>query len=184
MWAERDTGVITFRQATSFDAGALALIGAATMLETYADKIDGADIVAHSARRHSTDFYAAWLQDPTIIIWLAQTQTNAAIGYLVLMPATLPAPQPDPSDLEVQRIYVLSRFHTAGVGHHLMTLAIDAARARSARQLVLGVMKKNERALAFYRRQGFTEIGTRTFHVGAATFDDYVLGLPLNGTNT
>jgi len=149
------------------------------MLETYADKIGGADLVTHCGRRHSAAFYAAWLQDTANTIWIAQTPTKTAIGYLVLTPPTLPAPQPDPRDLEIQRIYVLSRFHAAGVGHRLMTMAIEAARARAARQLVLGVMKKNERALAFYRRQGFAEIGTRIFQVGAATFDDYVLGLPL-----
>ena len=149
------------------------------MLETYAELIPGADIVAHSIGRHSADFYAAWLADPQITIWIAETATAAAIGYLVLTPATVPEPNPSQRDLEIQRIYVLSRFHAQSIGYRLMRQAIETAEARKARQLVLGVLKKNENAVAFYRRQGFSEIGSRTFLVGTATFNDHVMGRPI-----
>ena len=60
-----------------------------------------------------------------------------------------------------------------------MSHAVAESRRRSARQIVLGVLKLNTRALAFYRRQGFIEVGTRLFQVGSARFDDFVLGLKL-----
>jgi ribosomal protein S18 acetylase RimI-like enzyme len=94
----------------------------------------------------------------------------------MLGPATLPAEGPHPDDLEVVRIYVLSRFQKTGTGHRLMQKAFAEALRQRARQLVLGVYRGNEKALAFYARQGFSEIGTRTFSVGSALFDDYVLG--------
>ena len=146
------------------------------MLETYADLVDGPDIVAHCENRHAVAVYDAWLADPDIRIWIAETKRRAAVGYLVLMPATLPNDTPHPDDLEVQRIYVLSRYHGAGVGHALMACAITESASRQARELVLGVLKLNARAVAFYRRQGFREIGTRVFRVGSATFDDFVFG--------
>ncbi len=168
--------MLTIREATPNDAPALALLGAATMLETYAELITGADIVAHCRNRHSEAFYAAWLATPGITIWLAETALGTPIGYLVLMPATLPDIDPHPADLEVQRIYVLSRYHASGLGHALMARAIEAARQAGTRRLVLGVLKVNDRAIAFYRRQGFVQIGTRTFQVGASIFDDFVFG--------
>ncbi len=171
---------LSIRRAGAADAGALSLLGGATMLETYAELIDGADIVAHSRRRHSEEFYADWLADNRISIWIAQTACAAPVGYAVLMPATVPNP-PRPGDLELQRIYVLSRYHGSGVGYALMELAIEESRRQGAGALVLGMMKRNHRALAFYKRQGFTEIGTRRFQVGSAVFDDFVLELAFDG---
>ncbi len=172
--------MLSIRRATADDAAALSVVGSATMLETYADRIPGADIVAHCLHKHSAAVYAAWLADPDVAIWIAQTTSRAAVGYLVLMPAALPDPDPHPDDLEVQRIYLLSRFHGTAAGHALMNHAIAETRARGKRQLVLGVLKANTRAVAFYRRQGFVEIGTRTFQVGASVFDDFVMGLQVS----
>ncbi len=146
------------------------------MLETYAELVDGPDIVAHCENRHSVAVYAAWLADPSVVIWIAETIRRNAVGYLVLMPATLPDDAPHPDDLEVQRIYVLSRYHGTGIGHALMTRAVEESARRGARQVVLGVLKRNTRAVAFYRRQGFREVGTRVFQVGSARFDDFVFG--------
>jgi ribosomal protein S18 acetylase RimI-like enzyme len=168
--------ILTIRRANETDAAALALVGAATFLDTYADRINGPDIVAHAAGRHSEVFYAKSLADPDICVWVAQTASQAIIGYLLLGPATLPADAPYAGDLEIVRIYVLSRFHTNGIGYRLMQHAMLEAQARQARQLVLGVYKGNEKALAFYARQGFSQIGTRSFTVGTTTFDDHVLG--------
>jgi len=167
---------LKIRRAKETDSAALALAGAATFLDTYAERIRGPDIVAHAAGRHSEAFYAKSLADPDIRIWVAQTASDAIIGYLLLGPATLPAEAPDADDLEIVRIYVLSRFHKSGVGHRLMQHAILDAQERRARMLVLGVYQGNEKALAFYARQGFSQIGTRSFTVGTTTFDDYVLG--------
>ena len=169
--------MLSIRRATAGDAAALSVVGSATMLETYADKIRGSDIVAHCIAKHGANVYASWLADPNIVIWIAETASHAAVGYLVLMPAALPEPDPHPDDLEVQRIYLLSRFHGTAAGHALMNHAIAETRARGKRRLVLGVLKANTRAVAFYRRQGFAEIGTRIFRVGASVFDDFVMGL-------
>ncbi len=173
---QHSESALQIRLASPQDAGALALLGSATMLETYAEHISGADLVAHCARRHSAPFYAAWLADPEITIWLAEARTGAPVGYLVLMPTGLDYPDRRPGDLEVQRIYVLSRYHGSGTGSRLMRLALQAADMRGAERVVLGVMKRNETAIAFYHRQGFSPIGRRSFQVGDAVFDDHIMG--------
>ena len=80
-----------------------------------------------------------------------------------------------PDDLEIKRIYVLSRFHGSGLGSRLMDAALDEAKRRGARRALLGVYEQNARALAFYAKQGFTRIGERQFQVGANTYGDYIL---------
>jgi ribosomal protein S18 acetylase RimI-like enzyme len=169
----------TIRRASPKDAAALALIGAATLLETYTELVQGPDLIAHARNKHAEAVYAAWITNPEICIWIAETRTAAPAGYVVLIPATLPIGSPAPGDLEVLRIYVLSRYQNTGLGHALMQHAIAEARARAAPRLVLGVNKDNAKALAFYARQGFKTIGRRDFPVGNAIFDDLIVSLNL-----
>jgi ribosomal protein S18 acetylase RimI-like enzyme len=170
---------LTIRTAKPGDEQALALVGAATFLETYAHMIPGHDLVAHCATMHSPETYGAWLRDPTATIWLAETEVKSPIGFLVLTRATLPVGAPQPHDLEVQRIYVLTRFHRTGMGFALMNLAVAKAMNKGADRLVLGVHNDNIRALAFYKRQGFDVIDSRSFQVGASVFCDSVLARKL-----
>ena len=170
------------RLATADDAGALALLGAATVLETYHTILPGADLLHFCATKHSPAHYTAWLTDPACTIWIADAAQGAPIGYLVLTPASLPIEAPEAGDLEVVRIYVLHPFHKSGLGHRLMALAIDDAKRRGAKRLVLGMNTENARALAFYKRQGFEIIGERDFVVGNTICSDYVLALALNET--
>ena len=171
--------MITIRLAVEADAAELSLIGQAAFLDTYAEIVPGADLVAHCGRTHSVEVYARWLADPGCAVWLAETVTGAPVGYCVMIPAILTHTQTHPADMEVLRIYVLSRFYGQGVGYRLMQVAVDVARSHGARHVVLGMLKKNARALAFYQRQGFAVVGTRSFQVGEMVMDDYVLALPL-----
>ena len=168
--------MLTLRRATPADAGALALLGAATFLESYCLDLDGADIVAHCAQAHAVAFYDAALQDPEAALWVAEARTTA-VGYAMLAPSVLP--EAHQGDLELRRVYVLRRFQGGGTGRRLVAAAAEEARARGARRLTLGMYGENHAALAFYRRVGFEIVGTRTFTVGARMCDDLVLAREL-----
>jgi ribosomal protein S18 acetylase RimI-like enzyme len=47
-----------------------------------------------------------------------------------------------------------------------MQAARDAARELGGRHLWLGVWERNPRAIAFYRRAGFTDVGSTFYMVG------------------
>jgi ribosomal protein S18 acetylase RimI-like enzyme len=168
------------RQATTSDADALALVAKATFLETFAGVLEGADIVAHCADEHTATRYTAWLATPDAALWLAEIAPGAApVGYALLSRPDLPVADPRPTDYELKRIYVLSRFHGTGVGGALLEAVSAAAKARGGKRLLLGVYAGNARALAFYGRQGFRAVAERQFQVGARTYDDRVLALEL-----
>jgi diamine N-acetyltransferase len=161
------------RAAEAGDVDALALIGAATFLETFAGVLDGPAIVAHCLEAHSAGAYAQYLAGGAGA-WLAEAGEGAApIGFALLAEADLPGGDPA-SDLELKRIYSLSRFHGTGLGSALMGTAVAAAAGRAER-LLLGVYAGNARALAFYRKQGVEPIGERRFRVGQRDYDDLVL---------
>ena len=170
---------LSIRRAQSSDADALALVGQATFLETFAGILDGAAIVAHCARAHAAAQYREWLQDPDAAIWLAETAVGKApVGYAVLARPQLPGADPA-RDLELKRIYLLRRFHGGGAGKRLMAEAVDHSRAARADRLVLGVYSNNHAALGFYQRQGFVHLTHRQFNVGGTLYDDHVLSLAL-----
>lgn len=168
----------TLRSAGIEDVDRLALVGAATFLETYAGRLDGAAIVAHCQKEHAAATYAHYLNDGGSA-WLVEAKAGGApIGYALLAKADLPGSRPE-GDLELKRIYSFARFHGSGLGRALMDAVVEHARWAGAARLLLGVNKENRRAIAFYRKQGFEPVAERRFQVGDAVYDDLVLGRPL-----
>jgi ribosomal protein S18 acetylase RimI-like enzyme len=165
------------RRAEAADADALALVGAATFLETFASVHTGAEIVAHCREEHSVATYERML-GPGTDAWIIETAATAApIGYAMLTAADLPGCEP--SDLELKRIYVLSFCHGGGAGPELMRRVVARAQERGAARLLLSVYSENPRAIAFYRKQGFDKIGDTRFFVGETGYDDLVLARSL-----
>ena len=169
------------RRADHSDLGALALVGAATFLDAYAGVLDGADIIAHCRRVHTAASFSAALATGGMA-WLAELGsaelTGAPVGYALVEQPALPGATE--ADLELKRLYVLSRFWRLRIGATLLRRAAAAARGGGAARLLAGVYGRNERAIAFYRRQGFRMAGTRQFLVGATTHDDVVMALELD----
>jgi ribosomal protein S18 acetylase RimI-like enzyme len=171
---------VIVRRAETADASALSLAGAATFLETFADALDGHDIVAHCVREHSAARYLGWLNRPGAAVWAVATpDTGTIVGYMVCDRAALPIADPRPTDYEVKRIYLLRRFQGGGIGRRLVELAAAEARTLGSDRLLLGVYVGNEPAIAFYRHLGFTVCGGRKFRVGARECDDHIMSLDL-----
>ena len=60
-----------------------------------------------------------------------------------------------------------------------MDAVLDAARARGAKTLWLGVWERNQRAVAFYEKYGFTRVGEHTFVLGSDAQTDWLFVRPL-----
>lgn len=191
---------VRLRPATGADAEALALVGAATFLEAFTWMLPGADIVAHCARHHTAAAYRHCLALPDTRITLAEAVSGGApVGYAMLAAPDLPTFAVRQSDVELKRIYLFSRFRTAATpvlridphdgalvpmegvraGQALLDAALADAHAMGRTRLLLGTHGGNLLAIAFYRRNGFTEAGTRTFQVGSQMCCDLIFARPL-----
>ena len=160
---------VKIRSAGQSDVGRLSLVSNATFLETFAGMIDGDALVAHCEAKHDPVYFAGLLAGEAKA-WLAESG-DAPVGYALLTEPELEAAQD--GDIELKKIYVLSRFHGTGIAERLFNAALHGAQGRS--RLVLGVKDDNHRALSFYRKQGFAQIATRRFDVGGTLYDDVVL---------
>lgn len=167
------------RPASAADAEALALVGAATFLETFAGIIGGADIAAHVAAKHSVQSYRQALDEPGTTLVLAEARKGGApVGYVYAGAPGLPIETGD-EDYEIRRIYALGRYHGSGIGGDLMDAAFDAAKSMGKRRALLGVYSGNTRAIGFYGKMGFVLAGERTFEVGMARFHDVIMAREL-----
>jgi GNAT superfamily N-acetyltransferase len=165
------------RRAGPEDAAALAMVGAATFLESYAHFIPIADMLAHVADKNSPEAYRAFADDPACALWIAEMrETRTPVGFALLTPPDLPI-EVDEGDIELRRIYLLSKWQGGGLGRRLIEATIEHARALGRRRLLIGVYSGNDGAIGFYRRMGCEPVGTRRFQVGEALFDDLILGM-------
>jgi hypothetical protein len=104
------------RRATAADAPAVAMVAAASFLETFAGILPGEDIVAHCARNSSVTKFAGWAGDPASVVTLATHPAgDAPVGYAVLTTPDLPI-APHEGDIELRRIYALSITRGTGLG--------------------------------------------------------------------
>lgn len=172
-------GQADLRPCTGGDEAALALVGQATFLETFAGILGGKDIVAHCARAHAADLYRTWLADPDYALWLVESHPGGApVGYMVVAPPHLPLPD-TAGDLELKRIYLLSKFQGSGLGKRLISTALAHSITAGAKHLLLGVYAHNKPAIGFYERVGFSNLGSRKFNVGGQDYDDNIMGISL-----
>lgn len=170
----------TVRPCSAADASTLAFVGAGTLLEWFAGVVPGQALLAHCHKLHTAAAYTELLARSGTRAWLAEVEPGAApVGYALLTAPDFPDGIAREGDAELRRIYVFSRFHGSGAGRMLLERVIAAAHDSGARRLLLGVHEANARAIAFYRKSGFVDAGTRPFVVGATTFEDPVLALTL-----
>jgi ribosomal protein S18 acetylase RimI-like enzyme len=77
--------------------------------------------------------------------------------------------------LEIERIYIRSRFQGQGLGKNLINKSIEIAKEQNKKKIWLGVWEKNKGAIKFYRGMGFVERGAHSFYMGDEEQTDFVM---------
>ncbi|MGB7362774.1 MAG: GNAT family N-acetyltransferase [Rhodococcus sp. (in: high G+C Gram-positive bacteria)] len=127
----------------------------------------------------SESAFDVYLDDPDRIVRLAVREGDL-VGYtmLVLTPPTDPevvqSLTVSPA-VEVSKLYTDARAHGSGAASALMDSAVADTRELGRRALWLGVNQQNARALTFYRRSGFVQMGEKRFALGAVLHHDFVM---------
>lgn len=164
---------IIWRNAIADDSEALAYLGAATFLATFAFDHPGKPLIEHLRDQHSAAYYATALDTLGIDILIGETSLGAPVGYAMITPPSHPDVQQD-GDIELKRIYLLGPWQGGGNGKDLLDRVLNVAKARGAERVLLAVYEQNIRAVAFYERAGFLAVGETVFMVGQVPFRDLV----------
>jgi len=96
-------------------------------------------------------------------------------GYLKINEAGAQSDLQDPESLELERVYVDAPFQGRGLGRILIEKGVEEARQKGKAFVWLGVWEKNEKAIRFYEKSGFTKMGTHDFFVGDERQTDFIM---------
>lgn len=170
-------GAIRVRRATLADAAALSRVAASTFRETFGAENTEDDMARYVGESFTPEQQAAEISDPAGVVLVAERVGAGRlelVGYAHLVTGPVPDAVSGPGPIELKRFYVSREWHGRGVAHALMAATIDAARARGARTLWLGVWERNPRAVAFYGKYGFARVGEHTFVLGTDAQTDWL----------
>jgi len=165
------------RRAVPADAKALAALAEATFRATFAATNDARNMDLHCRDNYGEALQAAELADPGIATFVAD-HGDRLVGYAQVRcghaPPCVAAGRPG----EIMRLYVDADWHGQGIAQQLMAACLAEIARRGADVAWLGVWEHNPRAIAFYRKWGFVEVGEHTFAVGDDPQRDLVLCRP------
>jgi len=162
------------RRTESTDAPCLAELAELTFRHTFEAANTPEDMRLHCATHYGEAIQAREISDPEMATLVGE-HDDQLVGFAQLRwgcpPDCIKAERP----AEIQRLYVREAWHGKGVAQDLMSASIALAKASGAEQVWLGVWEHNPRAIAFYKKWGFAEVGEHVFPVGADPQRDIIL---------
>jgi GNAT superfamily N-acetyltransferase len=171
---------LRIRRGTLADAPLIASVGADTFATSFGAQNTPENLAKHLASAFGIDIQQRELADPAVTYLIAE-QNGRTAGYAQVREGDAPSCVAGASPVEVRRFYVLPEFHGTGTAQLLMDACADEARRRGGRTLWLGVWDQNPRAIRFYTKWGFEDVGGQTFVLGDDPQQDRVLSHSLEG---
>jgi Acetyltransferases len=128
----------------------------------------------HCRTSYGEQIQAAEIADPAMVTLVSET-AGRLMGYAQLRWGEAPECVSAQSPGEIQRLYVVEDWHGKGIAQELMRACIDEIRQRGSDAWWLGVWERNPRAISFYKKMGFVEVGDHTFCLGGDPQRDIVM---------
>lgn len=164
----------SIRRAAASDATALSEFAARTFRDTFGAANRPEDLALHLAAAYGPGQQARELADPAIHTLVA-VHAGALVAFAQLRSGNAPPCVTGSAPIELWRFYLAAEWHGRGLAQSLMAQVIDTARRAGAATLWLGVWERNPRAMAFYRKAGYVDVGAHVFVVGTDSQTDRIL---------
>ncbi|MFJ7679681.1 GNAT family N-acetyltransferase [Peribacillus sp. NPDC097198] len=165
---------IHIRKCTLEDLPLLQEIGCETFNETFKDLNSPENMKVYLEGAFNLTQLGTELSNPSSEFFFIYCHTEVA-GYLKVNVDEAQTEKEGDESLEIERIYIRKEFQGQGLGHHLINKGIELAKDQSKKKVWLGVWEKNEGAIKFYGKMGFTQSGTHSFHMGDEKQTDLVM---------
>lgn len=167
------------RKADLNDAMQLSLLAEETFRATFGAVNTAEHMKLHCESSYSEEIQATEISNPEMVTLLC-LDNGSLIGFAQLkwgkVPSCVTAKHPG----EIQRLYVANNWHGKGVAQDLMAACIEQIKQRGSDAIWLGVWEQNPRAISFYKKLGFVEVGDHVFPLGGDPQRDIVMVRPVS----
>ena len=156
------------------EADLIADIARKTFMETYGEMNTPENMEVYLNSQFSDEKLLEELQHP---------RTRFFLAYLDGIPAAFTKVRDDRKAkkleeikaIEFQRIYVLQEYQGFSLGKAMLDMIKELAREDGYQTIWLQVWQKNNKAIRFYQKAGFTVFETASFLLGSSSQQDFLM---------
>lgn len=159
------------RRATQDDVQGIVLVGRKVWLETFSHTTTPENISAYLDSSYRPELISDGISNPSLryLVACPNDRPTEVAAFAVLATDSSPS-EPSvadwPKSIELQRIYVDSPHHGAGLARRIAEAVCELGRSEGYESIWLGVLPENARAVRFYEKFGFKKVGSHEFWVG------------------
>jgi diamine N-acetyltransferase len=168
----------SIRYAKPSDAKRLAALAEETFRDTFGSVNAVEDMNLHCRTSYGEAIQLAEISNAGMATLVCEDGGNLA-AFAQLRWSAAPGCVSAKSPGEIQRLYVAKSWHGKGMAHDLMAACIGEMEKRESDVVWLGVWERNPRAIAFYKKFGFGEVGDHIFPLGIDPQRDIIMTRPV-----
>lgn len=168
------------RKALPHDAQPLSDLAERTFRATFGAQNTAENMDLHCRLTYREAIQAREIAAPNMATFLGEDD-GALTGFAQLRWDVAPPCVQARSPGEIQRFYVVAEYHGRGIAQALMKACLEELGRRGSDVAWLGVWAHNLRAISFYQKLGFVEVGNHIFPLGHDPQRDIIMARPLAG---
>jgi len=163
--------MIEVKTAEEANTETLALIGTITYLESHGHFIDNKTFSVSKTRKDVNNkknvFYIIYFNE-------------LPVGYAKLVLNSGHKNMASKKSCKLERIYILQHFIPLKIGQQFLTFLEETVINQQLDMMWLSVYKENKRAIRFYQRNEYKEVGKSTFLVNDKGYENIIFEKKLN----
>ena len=171
-------GIPLIRKVDISEIEKIRSIGIETFAESFESENSAADMSAYLEEKFSLERLRSELGNAESSFYFVELDGNP-VGYLKVNIGSAQSEQSLEDALEIERIYILKKFHGKRLGKLFFDKAVEITTQLKLKRIWLGVWEDNTLAIDFYQRQGFTKFAEHPFALGDKVDADWLMKLEL-----
>ena len=166
--------MIKIKKAKEADIEILALLGRLTWAESHGQYIDDKKmLVKYLDENFSVSQTKQNINNPKQIFYIVYVD-DLPIGYAKIIVNAIQEHVASHNNCRLERIFILNDFIPLKIGKQLLTYVEEQAKALKLDTMWLSVYIKNLRAIRFYEKNEFINVGELNFIVSGKSYENIV----------
>lgn len=167
--------MIEIKIAKQNDAKSISLLGRITFSETFGHLFnDKNDLFEYCDLTFSVEKIRNGIKKEDNVFYIAMVN-ELPVGYAKFKHLSKTPFISSKNVCQLQKIYVLKDFISMKIGSKLQTTLVKMAKENRYEKVWLSVLKSNDRAIKFYKKNDFEIVGNHGFQIGKEKFNFIVM---------